>query len=425
MDVMDELYRIFSNSDGVSIDTRTLRSNQIFFAIKGDNFDGHSFVSDAISAGARLVVIDNPEYDSIPNTLLVDNVIQSLQALATLHRSHYDGPLLAITGSNGKTTTKELMATSLSKKYKVLATKGNLNNHLGVPLTLLSINAAHDFVIIEMGANRPGDIQELCHIARPEYGLITNIGYAHIEGFGSLEGVKQTKSELYRYIRANGTLIFVDQDDHNLASVLPKEVDICNYDVDDIEFLYGGTTLSFEDTETEEIYKTNMYGIYNQQNIEAAITVARYFKVLDEDIFDAISEYKPKMNRSQIERKGQLSLIMDAYNANPSSMKLSIKSFMNMDAPQKSLILGDMKELGPDAKNKHQEIIDYLASGKWENVILIGSIFSELEIPKDYLSCLSVDQFIDNHLNIFTAEPHTILLKGSRSIRLEKILEVL
>ena len=420
---IEDLYKVYLESTGVSIDTRTIKERQLFFAIKGERFDGHKFIDKAIEAGAHKVVIDDATY-SQEYTILVPDVITALQDLARHHRRQFSGPVLAITGSNGKTTTKELIAAVCSRKYNVLATSGNLNNHLGVPLTLLSRNAQHNFLIIEMGANKPGDIEELCLIAEPNYGLITNIGMAHIEGFGSLEGVKQTKSELYRYVQSRDGLLFADQDDNVLLSLLPENSNVQHYEVEDLEFMYGKNMLEFEDLETEEVYSTKLYGRYNQQNIEAAVTVGRYFKVLDEEIFESIERYTPKMNRSQIEHIGKHTVIMDAYNANPSSMKASIKSLMNAGGGKKTLILGDMKELGEEEIKMHQEIIDYLRGYDWTHVLLVGPLFSSTDNAEGYDVYKDANEVIRSGLDrLLSYDSQTILLKGSRSMKLESLME--
>jgi len=422
---IDELYQQFKSSNGVSIDSRTIQANQIFFAITGENFDGHNYVSNVLENGARAAVIDNSEFHIQGKTILVESVLECLQSLANFHRRNFKGPVLAITGSNGKTSTKELTYSVLAKKYKVHYTKGNLNNHLGVPMTLLEADLDSDFLIIEMGANHIGEIHDLCHITEPTHGLITNIGRAHLEGFGSFEGVIKAKTELYHYLSHNGGSIIYNQDDHILTSNLSKDVSSYPYEVNDIEFLYQAPTLGFIDLETAETYQTKLFGIYNQTNIEAAITIGRIFKVLDEDIFDALEAYVPKMNRSQIQKFGETTFIKDAYNANPSSMKLSIKSVMNLQTQRKSLILGDMKELGKDEIEMHNEILEYICQGKWNAVILVGSIFPKAKLAQTYVTYEDVDALIDDFSNVKDSiNGSSVLLKGSRSMKLEKVVEL-
>lgn len=422
MDI-DKIHELYLESEGVSTDSRSIKEGQVFFALKGDRFDGHKYVDEVLSRGASYAVIDNAAYSNLDNTILVDDVLTTLQALANFHRQQFNIPVLGITGSNGKTTTKELCYQVLSKKYNVLSTQGNFNNHIGVPLTLLNANKDHDFFIIEMGANKIGDIKELCVIANPNYGLITNIGRAHIEGFGSVEGIIEGKTELYRHLKSNGGIIFCDQDDRVLKSNLPSNTPVVSYEVADLEFLYNEPTLAFIDLESGEKYSTHLFGMYNQNNIETAVSVGRFFKVLDEDIFEAVESYQPNMNRSEILKYNGLTIIKDAYNANPSSMKLSIKSMMNYAGQSKILILGDMKELGDEKVIMHQEILDYLSEYKWKDIFLVGPIFKEAALNRQFKCYDTVDALKSNIEDFSSFEKGSIiLLKGSRSMQLEQLL---
>jgi UDP-N-acetylmuramoyl-tripeptide--D-alanyl-D-alanine ligase len=421
---MEQLYKVFVDSNGVSIDSRTIQKGQIYFAIKGDRFDGHQFVDEVIEKGASLAVVHDEKYLRGDKTLLVTDTLRSLQDLAHHHRMQFNTPVLGITGSNGKTTTKELIHAVLSRKYKVHTTGGNFNNHIGVPLTLLSAELDNDILIIEMGANRLKDIDELCRIASPNYGLITNIGLAHIEGFGSYENIIVGKTELYRYIDSNGGYIFYNDEDKVLHKNLPKHTECIPYMVDDIEFKYQQPTLAFEDTEMNETYETKLFGMYNETNIEAAITLGRYFRVLDEEIFDAIRSYIPSMNRSQITKYAGVTFIKDAYNANPNSMKLSIKSMMNYATPHKCLVLGDMKELGDESINLHKEILTYLSDYQWTKVVLVGSLFTAANEDFGYVSYNNANDLKEDMSKLLSEWNNcTVLLKGSRSMQLESIIE--
>lgn len=424
--LIHELYESFKKSSGISIDSRTIKNNQIFFAIKGENFDGHTYVEQVVQDGAMLAVIDDPIYEIKGKTFLVSNVLISLQDLANHHRNQFDGPVLAITGSNGKTTTKELVDAVLQKKYNIHCTRGNYNNHLGVPITILEAGLQNDILIIEMGANHINEIEFLCKIAQPNLGLITNIGYAHIEGFGSFQGVIQAKTELYKYLQESNGQIIYNQDDQILTKNLPDGTQNYGYNVDDIEFLYNHATLGFIDLETDEKYFSQLFGLFNQANIEAAITIGRYFKVLDEDIFEAIEAYVPKMNRSQYLQKGTAQIIMDAYNANPTSMKLSIKSLMNVDARKKCLILGDMKELGEQEIQMHAEILSYIENESWDFVALVGDLFFKADPSLKFKHYKNINELVDDIGFVKSKiENTTLLLKGSRSMKLENLIAYL
>jgi len=421
---MEQLYQFFLDSKGLSIDSRSIEEGQIFFAIAGEKFDGHKFVDEVIEKGATKIVIHDEAYTRGDKTFLVNDTLECLQKLAHHHRMQLDVPVLGITGSNGKTTTKELIHVVLSKNYRVHTTRGNYNNHIGVPLTLLAAPKDAEILIIEMGANHLNEIDELCTIASPNYGLITNVGLAHVEGFGSYENIIKGKTEMYRYIAKAKGCIFYNDEDRVLTKNLPDETNCVPYLVSDIEFLYNNPTLSFIDTELDEMYSTKLFGIYNQTNIEAAITIGRYFKVLDEDIFDAIEDYIPTMNRSQLIEKDGITYIKDAYNANPSSMKLSIKSLMNFGTKSKCLIIGDMMELGEDKIALHKDILRYIAGYDWNKVILVGPLFAEANKDFGYIAYNNTQE-LKNDFGDLSAQIHgsTVLLKGSRSMKIETLIE--
>jgi len=415
-----KLYKYYKNSEGVSIDSRSINHGDVFFAIKGPNFDGHKYLDAAFKNGARYAVIDDPNYLGNPNVLLVNDSVEALQNLARYYRCMLNIPVIGITGSNGKTTTKELMASVLSTKFSVFATKGNLNNHLGVPLSILSISDAHEIAIIEMGANHLGEIKFLSEIAMPELGLITNIGKAHLEGFGDLEGVRKGKTELFEYLdKTNGT-IFLNTDDHLLKESLPENTKNISYSLSNVQ--------SISDYPYVEIlYNTipilsNLSGVYNTINIVAALTIGGYFDVNEEGLKRGINNYIPRNNRSQIKKTEKNVLILDAYNANPSSMVESIKNFYSHPGVKKTLILGHMLELGQSSKEEHLNLISYISSFEWENVFLVGSEFLDLDGSFAYNIYKDTNE-LSKVLKELDLKDNTILLKGSRGIALEKCIE--
>lgn len=424
---INQLHKIFLKSKGVTTDTRKINKNELFFALKGNNFDGNKFAKKAIEAGASYAIIDNKDFLVNDKTILVKNVLKTLQELAAFHRKYLKLPIIAITGTNGKTTTKELIREVLDKKYKLTATKGNLNNHIGVPLTILSMNKTTEIGIVEMGANHKGEIAELCGIVNPDFGLITNIGHAHIEGFGSFEGVVETKSELYNYISINKKTIFLNSDDDLLNSLsesiksvkygINKKSDYSAKNIDSNPFL----KLKWCD----KIINTNLVGSYNFYNVMAAITIGKYFKVSNNDIISAIENYKPQNNRSQFLKTDKNKLIVDAYNANPSSMKLAINNFADIKTNSKVLIIGDMFELGKESKKEHSNIIKLINNYNFEKAIFIGENFHNHSINnKKYLFFKTTNEFIE-YLKNKTLKNKYILLKASRGIALEKAIEYL
>ena len=382
----------------VSTDTRNLPAGCVFFALHGERFDGNKFAQQALESGASLAVIDNPEYALPDGTLLVPNTLLALQDLARAWRRELGLPIIGITGTNGKTTTKELLATVLSTKYNIHYTQGNLNNQIGVPLTLLQITRAHEMAIVEMGASHPGDIKELVDIAEPNCGLITNVGRAHLEGFGSFEGVQQTKKELYDYLRAHQGFIFRNMDNSYLAQMAG--------DLKTVPY----TTGKMPDG-------TNLVGEYNAENVSAAICVGEYFGISREQALDAIRQYIPTNNRSQKMQTANNHLIVDAYNANPTSMQAAINAFKG-----DTYILGAMRELGEYSHLEHQNIVNMLAERKADTVFLVGEEYLQTTSP--YPVFENVVQ-LHKHFEEQPLKGKNILLKGSRSTQMEKLLDIL
>ena len=391
---------LIKNKDSlcVSTDTRNLPVGCVFFALHGERFDGNKFAKQALEQGAALAVIDNPEYALPEGTLLVEDTLLALQDLAREWRRELGLPIIGITGTNGKTTTKELLATVLSTKYNLHYTQGNLNNQIGVPLTLLQITRAHEMAIVEMGASHPGDIKELVEIAEPNYGLITNVGRAHLEGFGSFEGVQQTKKELYDYLREHQGFIFRNTDNPYLAQMAG--------DLKTVAYTTGTMPSG-----------TNLVGEYNAENVSAAICVGEYFGVSYEQALAAIRQYVPTNNRSQAMQTANNQLIVDAYNANPTSMQAAINAFKG-----DTYILGAMRELGEYSHLEHQNIVNMLAERKAENVFLVGEEYMRTTSP--YPVFENVEQ-LHKYLETNPLRDKNILLKGSRSTQMEKLLDVL
>ena len=382
----------------VSTDTRNLSAGCVFFALHGERFDGNKFAKQALEQGAAVAVIDNPEYALPECTLLVEDTLLALQDLARAWRRELGLPIIGITGTNGKTTTKELLATVLSTKYNIHYTQGNLNNQIGVPLTLLQITRAHEMAIVEMGASHPGDIKELVDVAEPNCGLITNVGRAHLEGFGSFEGVQQTKKELYDYLREHQGFIFRNTDNPYLAQMAG--------DLKTVAYTTGTMPSG-----------TNLVGEYNAENVSAAICVGEYFGISREQALEAIRQYVPTNNRSQAMQTANNHLIVDAYNANPTSMQAAINAFKG-----DTYILGAMRELGEYSHLEHQNVVNMLAERKAENVFLVGEEYMQTTSP--YPVFENVD-YLHKYLQDNPLKDKNILLKGSRSTQMEKLLDVL
>lgn len=427
----EQLYNLFRESTGVTTDSRTVGKGQIFFALWGDNYNGNKFASEALAKGASWAVIDDPLFET-EKTILVDDCLFELQALAAHFRKELKVPVLAITGTNGKTTTKELLAAIFSKKFKVHFTKGNLNNHIGVPLTILSAPVDTEMMIIEMGASHIGEIRTLCLIAKPDYGIITNIGTSHIEGFGSGDGVIKAKTELYEYLRkVNGIALYNDKDPlltEKIFKIINRAVPFSDPTGIDllVEQVPSDLNLKISVTYHHHTYNmdTNLFGNYNLENIKTAIATGLFLEVEINDIVDAVEKYKPANNRSQIKITKSNTLICDSYNANPTSMYLAMKSFSEIKAERKIIILGDMLELGEKSEEEHIKVLNELQSNIIEKVFLVGPVFKKISSKSGFKAFDNVDELID-FLKHEPVKGNTILIKGSRGIRLEKVYDLL
>ncbi len=434
--LIEELYQHFLNANNkVCTDTRNLIKDSLFFALKGNNFNANEFAQKAIDEGCSFAIVDEEKYATSNKIILVPNVLKTLQQLANHHRNQFKIPVLAITGSNAKTTNKELINAVISKKYNTLATVGNLNNHIGVPLTLLNISHKHQFAIIEMGANHQGEIDELCQIANPNFGLITNIGKAHLEGFGGIEGVKKGKTELYKFLKTKDGEVFINGDDdvlHDLAVNNDKVTYGCKklYDVigkdftktETVSFKYT-TRYGEKDWNKLPQINTQIIGNYNFINCLTAVSVGHYFKVEDGLIKEALENYVSQMNRSQLVQTEHNTIILDAYNANPNSMKVAIENFANYPSENKLVLLGDMFELGEYSTNEHQMIIDLIIEKKLNSTIFVGQEFFKLN-PTEFKTFKTTEEckLFLSQLNI---KNNTVLIKGSRSMKMETLQETL
>lgn len=422
---LELLYKIFTDSAGVSTDTRKVTTDCIYFALKGASFNGNNFAQKAFDNGAKYCVLDQQDALINDQCILVDDVLTTLQKLANYHRSIVDIPIIALTGSNGKTTTKELIYSVLAAKYNVSATIGNLNNHIGVPLTLLSFNSALNFGIVEMGANHRKEIEFLCRIAEPNYGLITNFGKAHLEGFGGVEGVIKGKSEMYDYLKKNNRKAFINTDDHKQLKQIGEYNNIYNFgkrQTNDciVEFKHADPFVVIDYMNLN--IKSQLIGDYNFGNIAVAIAIGQYFNVSPKTIKNSIEGYKPDNNRSEIINKGTTKIILDAYNANPTSMLAALKNLVQLNTKHKYLFLGDMFELGNEAKQEHQTIVDFAEANFSKHIILVGQNFFK---TKTKASTSQYESFEDlqPELKKLNLENATVLIKGSRGMALERILE--
>ncbi len=427
------LYQIFLECTCVTTDSRNCPRGSLFIALKGENFNGNTFAVKALENGSKYAIVDETQCVPVNDKrfIPVENCLFSLQQLANYHRRQMGTRILGITGTNGKTTTKELISAVLSQTYNILYTEGNLNNHIGVPLTLLRLKAEHDLGVVEMGASHPGDIKELVHIAEPDYGIITNVGKAHLEGFGSFEGVIRTKGELYDFLRERGdSTIFIHYDNNYLKDIA-WGLNKIFYGSEDELYVNGKVTdnspyLTFQwkagkDSERYEV-KTRLIGEYNFPNALAAVTIGRFFGVEPQRINSALQEYTPHNNRSQLKQTASNTLIIDAYNANPTSMMASIGNFYKMKSPNKMLILGDMRELGKDGPEEHQKIVNYLEGCGFKDVILVGELFAATN--NKYQTYTDVKLFITD-LKQERPQGRTILIKGSNGIKLNTIIDYL
>jgi UDP-N-acetylmuramoyl-tripeptide--D-alanyl-D-alanine ligase len=422
---IEKLHTIFLKFPKVCTDTRKITKDCIFFALKGEHFDGNKFASEALQNGASYAVIDKKEYAVSQNYILVDDTLEALQELANYHRNHNKAKIIALTGSNGKTTTKELINAVLSKKYKTVATIGNLNNHIGVPLTLLGIRPETEIAVVEMGANHLKEIAFLCQIAQPDFGYITNFGKAHLEGFGGEAGVIKGKSELYDYLKTHKKSIFLNADDLKQTQVVGNYIEKFGFSQEQpqyykIEFLgaHPFVTIKVEDI----IIYSHLIGSYNYTNCAAAILMGKYFNVPLGEIKDALEKYVPNNNRSQILDKNGYQIVLDAYNANPSSMKAALDNFAVIGNSVKIAVLGDMFELGKSAALEHQKIADLAAQMKFDDVLLVGKNFFGTESRlKKFDSFDSLSAYLKDH----KLKKGLVLIKGSRGMALERVLELL
>lgn len=427
MSIID-LYDLFIHNPQITTDSRNCPKGSIFFALKGDKFDGNQYAGKALASGCVYAVIDNPDYYIGERTILVDNVLKTLQQLAHHHRKVLGLPIIGITGTNGKTTTKELLAAVLSTKFNLLYTEGNFNNHIGVPLTLLRLTHDHEMAVIEMGASHPGDIKELVDIVHPNYGIITNVGRAHLEGFGSFEGVIRTKGELYDYIRRSKGKIFIKKENEYLQSIA-KGIEQITYGNGDDAFASGQVVscdpfLVFNWKQQGKLHtvETHMIGSYNLDNVLAAVAVGRFFKIPAERISRAIAAYEPTNNRSQFKKTENNELIIDAYNANPSSMKVALDNFITMPVQPKAIILGDMRELGPTSDELHAEVVEQIKKGQFDKVFLCGEHFSK--VGKKFSPFATTEAMVEE-LRKQPLKGYHILIKGSHSMGLEKLADIL
>ncbi len=422
---IEELYQLYLAHPFVQTDTRKLKEGDLFFALKGDNFNGNLFAIQALEKGAAYAIVDEAPATENPKVIVVDDVLSTLQGLAKYHRQQFNIPFLAITGSNGKTTTKELVHAVLSAHFKTYTTEGNLNNHIGIPLTLLKVKADAEMAVVEMGANHQREIAGYCTYTLPNYGLINNVGKAHLEGFGGIEGVKKGKGELYDFIRENEGAIFINTDFDYLEEMSAGIKNRITYGTANAsttgKLLKSEPFLQVEITSSPEIgiITTHLVGDYNLPNVLAAVCVGHHFGVPALKIKTAIEQYKPSNSRSQLIEAGTNKIILDAYNANPSSMKLAIENFAKLQANKKVLMLGGMAEMGEASLTEHQAIVNLIALHNWDKVVLVGGDFGKISHPYLYFNTsLEAREWYKNQL---FSNTH-LLIKGSRSMKMEEIL---
>lgn len=429
-----DLYRCFRQSQGVTTDTRQCKEGMMFFALRGENFDGNRYAGEALEKGCSFVVVDNGEYVALSDerVILVDNSLQALQQLARHHRRTMGTTIVGITGTNGKTTTKELIAAVLKKKYHILYTQGNLNNHIGVPLTLLQLSANHELAIVEMGANHIGDIKELVEIAEPDYGVITNVGLAHLQGFGSLEGVIRTKGELYDYLRTTERrAIFLNNDNEHLCTIADGLTAVRYGQTADSSLSVYGELIACDPylhlrwksgaVVWNEV-ATQLIGSYNLDNALCAAAVGCFFGVSEDNVSAALAEYVPTNNRSQLTKTERNTLIVDAYNANPTSMRAALDNFARMEVPRKMAILGDMKELGEATGEAHQAVVDRLDTCGFDEVWLVGEAFAQTQHAQRSFADVEA---VKVALQETALEGYCILVKGSNSMKLATLVQYL
>ena len=421
-----QLHQRFLHCSGADTDTRNIRRDSMFFALKGENFNGNDFAKDALEKGARYAIVDDKKFEDQKQYIVVKNVLDSLQKLASFHRHYLDIPILAITGSNGKTTTKELLNAVLSKKFRTIATKGNLNNHIGVPLTLLSMDDQTEFGIVEMGANHILEIEFLSTIANPDYGYITNFGKAHLEGFGSLEGVVKGKTELYKNLQERHKMIFLNIDDEIQRKHKKYKHTFSFGETNDanvkVQYKTGSTHAFINYNKTD--FKSKLTGVYNAKNIAAALCIGLYFKVKFEAIQEAIENYIPENNRSQTLQSGTNTIIMDAYNANPTSMYAALENFDQLKtSKQKIAILGDMFELGKSAATEHQVIANFVQNSGLAETYLLGENFKRTDTSSNFIFKFKTIEDLKQHLWESDFQNCYFLIKGSRGMALERVLD--
>ena len=420
-----KLYSLFTSSSGVSIDTRNLISDQIFFSLKGENFNGNHFALEALDKGACYSIIDDKSIlDKNPNLIYVEDSLKALQKLSSYHRSQYDTKIIGVTGSNGKTTTKNLIYSILSQKYNVIKTKGNLNNHIGVPISLFDINEDVDIAIIEMGANHIGEIESLCEIAMPDIGLITNYGKAHLEGFGGFEGVIKGKTEMFDYLTQNYGHIILNNDDKLQIENCKGDLAVTFGENQDSEYTFNyikrdnQLILKSEDYE----FRSSIYGDYNFSNIASSISIGKFLDLTNDEIQKGLDIFKNDSNRSEIIQFGSNKIYLDAYNANPTSIKAAISNFDKEVISNKVLVLGDMFELGEHSEKEHQDVVDLIDNKNYKKVYLVGNIFFNCESKEEHIEKFKSLDEMSKAINLNDLHSMNILIKGSRGIGLEKLL---
>ena len=423
---IQKIHQLFAKSNSVSIDTRNIKENDIFFAIKGPNFDGNKFAEEAIEKGCSYVISDNLQVCELSDKIIyVKNSIETLQKLGNYHRRTLKAKIIAITGSNGKTTSKEILLNVLKYRYNTIATKGNLNNHLGVPLTLLSMDIDTEIGIIEMGANHLKEIETLCKIAEPDYGYITNFGNAHLEGFKTIEGVIKGKSELYEYLKSNSKLIFYNSQNNTQSNIIGEYTNSFSYGInanDDCQLTKVKSSDNIQVRYKNKTISSKIYGDYNFDNICIAIAIGDFYNIYFEDIKKGVENYLPDNNRSQITTKESNTIILDAYNANPTSMDLAIKSFEKLKYTNKIIIAGDMFELGEESNKYHQQIVNYLETTSNIEIFIVGVNFSKTNHTNKIKSFLTTEELITNLMKL-KIKNSSILIKGSRGMELEKVIK--
>lgn len=422
------IHNLFLQCDSIAIDTRKILPNSLFVAIKGENFDANTFAAEALTKGAKFVLIDNSNYYIDKRTILVEDSLSALQQLAQYHRNYLKIPIIALTGSNGKTTTKELIHAVLSKKFNTKATVGNLNNHIGVPLTLLSFTKETEIGVVEMGANHKKEIAFLCQLAMPDYGYITNFGKAHLEGFGGVEGVIEGKSEMYTYLSLGNKTTFINLEDP-IQVEKSKKLSCFSFGLNKTEADITITSVEANPFVTITYQKisivTHLIGLYNANNINAALAMGTYFKVPLESIKEALENYIPENNRSQMVVKGSNTILLDAYNANPSSMAVAIDNFIQLDKPKKILVLGDMFELGEESLYEHQQIVQRLSNVPDVRCFFIGKAFFDCALVQDNFQFYATFDTFSAYLSEHSFPDTTFLIKGSRGMALERSLNYL